>query len=133
MLICKHDSKELEEDWACPPHSIPIRADIRKFDFGKLIDSQLEHGGRLFDVILMDPPWILASANPTRGVALGYSQMSVKEIQKIPLPRLQKNGVLFLWVINSKLQQGMEMLETWGYEYARCLQQTHVADSVALE
>ncbi len=28
-----------------------------------------------FDVIMMDPPWQLATANPTRGVALGYSQV----------------------------------------------------------
>lgn len=30
-----------------------------------------------FDVIMMDPPWQLATANPTRGVALGYSQVGV--------------------------------------------------------
>ena len=24
---------------------------------------------------MMDPPWQLATANPTRGVALGYSQV----------------------------------------------------------
>lgn len=73
----------------------------------------------------MDPPWTLTSANPTRGVALRYNQMSVSKIQKIPLPILQENGFLFLWVINSKLQDGLEMLETWGYEYEVIL---HVAD-----
>ena len=30
-----------------------------------------------FDVIVMDPPWQLASATPTRGVALGYVFASV--------------------------------------------------------
>lgn len=25
---------------------------------------------------MMDPPWQLATANPTRGVALGYSQVT---------------------------------------------------------
>lgn len=25
---------------------------------------------------MMDPPWQLATANPTRGVALGYSQLT---------------------------------------------------------
>ena len=28
--------------------------------------------GRLFDVITADPPWQLATANPTRGVAIAY-------------------------------------------------------------
>lgn len=27
---------------------------------------------------MMDPPWQLATANPTRGVALGYSQVRVE-------------------------------------------------------
>ncbi len=32
-----------------------------------------------FDVIMMDPPWQLATANPTRGVALGYSQVGAAQ------------------------------------------------------
>jgi hypothetical protein len=29
-----------------------------------------------FDCIMMDPPWQLATANPTRGVTLSYPQVS---------------------------------------------------------
>jgi 16S rRNA G966 N2-methylase RsmD len=37
---------------------VPISTDIRGFDFKKLFESQLKNsGGRLFDVITVDPPW----------------------------------------------------------------------------
>lgn len=51
-----------------PPLSIPINADIRTFDWEKLGQTQFATTGRYFDVIMMDPPWQLATANPTRGV-----------------------------------------------------------------
>lgn len=51
-----------------PPLSIPINADIRNFDWKGLGKRQFELAGRYYDVIMMDPPWQLATANPTRGV-----------------------------------------------------------------
>lgn len=36
---------------------IPCSVDVRTFDFDKLINAQMNTGGRLFDVITMDPPW----------------------------------------------------------------------------
>jgi mRNA (2'-O-methyladenosine-N6-)-methyltransferase len=35
-----------------------------------------------FDVVMIDPPWQLATANPTRGVALGYSQLTGEQQQQ---------------------------------------------------
>lgn len=51
-----------------PPLSIPINADIRTFNWDSLGRRQFEMVGRYYDVIMMDPPWQLSSANPTRGV-----------------------------------------------------------------
>ena len=45
-----------------PPHCIPIHANVMTYDWSKL--SSLMQ----FDVIMMDPPWQLATANPTRGL-----------------------------------------------------------------
>ena len=53
-----------------PPLSIPINADIRTFDWTALGKKQFETVGRYYDVIMMDPPWQLATANPTRGVGV---------------------------------------------------------------
>ena len=44
-----------------PPHCIPIHANVTTYDWRRLIASTQ------FDVIMMDPPWQLATSNPTRG------------------------------------------------------------------
>ena len=31
--------------------------------------------GRLFDVVLMDPPWALSTKNPSRGVSIPYPSL----------------------------------------------------------
>jgi len=80
-----------------PLQSVPVNADVTKFDFDRLIQAQLRHGGRLFDVIMMDPPWQLSSSQPSRGVAIGYSSLADDLISKLPITRLQKAGFLFVW------------------------------------
>lgn len=45
-----------------PDESIPICGNVSEFNFDELAELQQKFGGRLFDVIMMDPPWQLASA-----------------------------------------------------------------------
>ena len=72
-------------------------------------------GGRLFDVITADPPWQLATANPTRGVAIAYEQLGDNIFMQLPLDKLQTDGFLMLWVINSKYRFAIEWMEHYGY------------------
>ena len=37
----------------------------------------------------MDPPWQLASSNPTRGVSIGYAQLSDQLIYEIDVKSIQ--------------------------------------------
>lgn len=99
-------------EWRVPPHCIPVHANVTTFDWGRLA-AAVPAG---FDAIMMDPPWQLATANPTRGVALGYSQLTDADILNLPLPRLQKAGYLFVWVINAKYRLCLDLFEKWGYE-----------------
>jgi mRNA (2'-O-methyladenosine-N6-)-methyltransferase len=69
-----------------------------------LITKQREIAQREFDVIMMDPPWRLSSSQPSRGVAIQYSSLGDEAIENIPVPTLQKEGFLFIWVINAKFQ-----------------------------
>jgi mRNA (2'-O-methyladenosine-N6-)-methyltransferase len=70
-----------------------------------------------FDVVVMDPPWQLATANPTRGVSLGYSQLTDHDIASLPVPQLQKQGgFLFVWTINAKYKWTLDLFEKWGYQ-----------------
>lgn len=97
-------------EWEVPPHCVPIHANVTTYNWKTLY----EHTE--FDVIMMDPPWQLATANPTRGVALGYSQLRDQHIRSLPIQKLQKNGLLFIWVINAKYKTALELFEHWGYK-----------------
>ncbi|RUS20770.1 MT-A70-domain-containing protein [Endogone sp. FLAS-F59071] len=70
-----------------------------------------------FDVILMDPPWQLATHAPTRGVAIAYQQLPDVCIEEMPIQKLQQNGFIFIWVINYKYAKAFELMERWGYSY----------------
>ena len=97
-------------EWMVPPQCIPVHANVTTYDWKPMYEHEQ------FDVIMMDPPWQLATANPTRGVSLGYSQLTDQHIADLPLPQLQKNGLLFVWVINAKYQWCLNQFKKWGYE-----------------
>lgn len=92
-------------------YSIPVHANVTTFDWKPMYEHTK------FDVIMMDPPWQLATANPTRGVSLGYSQLTDQHIADLPIPQLQENGFLFVWVINAKYQWCLNQFKKWGYEF----------------
>lgn len=98
-------------EWQVPPHCIPIHANVTTYDWHPLAQATQ------FDVVMMDPPWQLATANPTRGVALGYSQLTDQDIVNLPVPMLQTNGFLFVWVINAKYKFTLDLFDKWGYKY----------------
>lgn len=61
----------------------------------------MKNGGRLFDVIMMDPPWQLSSSQPSRGVAIAYDSLSDDHIMNLQVEKLQTDGFIFIWY-NSK-------------------------------
>ncbi|KAI9503646.1 MT-A70-like protein, partial [Coemansia spiralis] len=94
-----------------PEWSVPIRANVMNFDWEKLAKACQ------FDVILMDPPWQLASQAPTRGVAIAYQQLPDVCIESLPIHLLQRNGFIFIWVINNKYTKAFQLMKQWGYTY----------------
>jgi len=96
-----------------PKHCVPIRTDVRNMDW-KALGSITQ-----FNVILMDPPWQLATSNPIRGVTISYKPLSDKHIQSMDINALQEKdgGFLFIWVINAKYIKTLDMIEKWGYTY----------------
>ena len=97
-------------------NSVPICADVTTFNFDQLIKKQLEFTQSYFDVIMMDPPWKLSTSQPSRGVAIQYESLSDEWIEKIPVHKLQKNGVLIIWAINAKYSFTVKLMEQWGYK-----------------
>ncbi|KAG0170659.1 hypothetical protein DFQ28_011215 [Apophysomyces sp. BC1034] len=104
------DEQDLEE-FEAPEWCVPIKANVMNFDWDSLA-AEVQ-----FDVIVADPPWQLATHAPTRGVAIAYQQLPDICIEDIPIPKLQKNGFIFIWVINNKYAKAFELMERWGYTY----------------
>jgi hypothetical protein len=63
--------------------SVAIGADVRAFDWDLLGRSAQ------FDVVLMDPPWMIQGNHPTRGLELSYELMDNDEIASMPVHKVQ--------------------------------------------
>jgi len=77
-----------------------IQCDLRNFKFEVL--------GK-FSVIMADPPWDIHMELP-------YGTMSDDEMRELPVPGLQDEGLIFLWVTGRAMELGRECLKHWGYE-----------------
>lgn len=73
-----------------------------------------------FDVILADPPWKYDFA-PTSSTQIEqhYDTMETEDICNLKIPSAN-SSVLFLWTTSPKLEQGIQVLNAWGFEYKTC-------------
>eukprot|EP00924_Labyrinthula_sp_SR-Ha-C_P009279 snap_masked-scaffold_2-processed-gene-18.33-mRNA-1 protein AED:1.00 eAED:1.00 QI:0/0/0/0/1/1/2/0/340 len=69
-----------------------------------ILDFQLigKQNQDIYNIIVMDPPWPVGARNPTRGVSLNYSTLSLNEFKRIniPLQYFHFGRLLFIWVTN---------------------------------
>lgn len=79
--------------------------------------------GRRFGAIIADPPWAWRSwsgtdAAPHRTQEAPYGVLGRVELEALPVASLAaSDSVLFLWVIDSHLDQGLALGRAWGFEY----------------
>lgn len=78
----------------------------------------VEHYG----CIVADPPWAFktwSEKNQTRSASNHYGVMTLEDIQALPVKHLAAdNALLFLWVTNPMLQQGLDTIRAWGFDYS---------------
>lgn len=89
-----------------------------------------------YDVIYADPPWDYGgklqfdksstSADQTdfskkifiSSANFKYPTVKIKDLKKIPIYEIAKDDcLLFMWVTNPHLAQGIELGKAWGFEY----------------
>ena len=89
-----------------------------------------------YDVIYADPPWDYGgkmqfdksgkkdmNQNWEKNIFISaanfkYPTLKTKEMKKIPIYEISKDDcLLFMWVTNPHLDQGIELGQTWGFEY----------------
>jgi len=90
--------RSLESTKLVPPQW--IQCDLRNLKFSVL--------GK-FSVVMADPPWDIHMELP-------YGTMSDTEMRRLPVPELQDDGLIFLWVTGRAMELGRECLKLWGYE-----------------
>ena len=80
-----------------------------------------------YQIILADPPWRYRDTAEYKkfrphgfGAEFHYKTLSTKEICSINIPK-DKNSILFLWVTVPFLEEGFQVLNSWGYRYKTAL------------
>jgi N6-adenosine-specific RNA methylase IME4 len=79
-----------------------------------LVQPALPDG--LFQVIYADPAWKLGSPDSSRAPENHYPTLELDEIKALAPPAADAS-VLFLWAVNSRLREALEVVDAWGFEY----------------
>lgn len=89
-----------------------------------------------YDIIYCDPPWDYGgkmqfdnsgkknvNKNWEKNIFISaanfkYPTLKLSELKKIPIHEISKKDcLLFMWVTNPHLEQGLELGKAWGFEY----------------
>jgi len=74
----------------------------------------------VFNVIYADPPWEYSNSGLEGSAASHYQTMSTENICALLEDQganIAKDAVLFLWVTNPLLEDGLKVINEWGFNY----------------
>ena len=79
-------------------------------------------GDTKYKTILADPPWRFNNRTgkvaPEHKRLNRYETMTLQEIKELPVHIVADSpSHLYLWVPNALLQEGLEVMKAWGFEY----------------
>jgi N6-adenosine-specific RNA methylase IME4 len=85
-------------------------------------DDLLAKTDQRYSTILADPPWQFQNRTgkmaPEHKRLLRYPTMELKEIMELPVAKMAAaRSHLYLWVPNALLQDGLRVMEAWGFTY----------------
>jgi N6-adenosine-specific RNA methylase IME4 len=72
-----------------------------------------------YNIIYADPAWNYTDKSLNRGgAARHYKTMTDDEIQNLQVQKIAaENCILFLWATFPKIQEALDVIEHWGFEY----------------
>lgn len=78
-----------------------------------------------YNIIYADPPWSYKTwsgkGKEKKSAENHYECMKKEDIQSLPISKISNNDcVLFLWVTFPCLEEGLELIEKWGFVYKTC-------------
>jgi len=75
-----------------------------------------------YQVIYADPPWNYDNKNVQGSQDVQYNGMTINEMKSMPINNMtDDDSVCFIWVTNSFLTDGLEILSAWGFKYKTIL------------
>lgn len=78
----------------------------------------LEFPNKKYSVIYADPPWGYRNKGTRGAASKHYETMSLKDIQALPVADLAgEDCVLFLWATFPMLQEALDTIRAWGFQY----------------
>ena len=79
--------------------------------------------GKRYSVIYADPPWRYEySISNSREVENHYPTMDLEQICLLPVPGIAaQDAILFMWTTSPKLEESMQVIRAWGFNYRTCL------------
>jgi len=89
-----------------------------------------------YNIIYADPAWTFKTwSNKGEEKSPKYDVMTINDIKNLPVNEIIENDcVLFIWVTYPLLKEGLETIESWGFEYKTCgfswIKQNKKADSL---
>lgn len=87
-------------------------------------NAELPVGERKYSVIYADPPWsfdVWSGAGKDRAAENHYPTMSQAEIEALPVESMAADDcALFLWAVMPQLQEALDVIKAWGFEYKTC-------------
>lgn len=72
-----------------------------------------------YQIIYADPPWeYKESGSGNRVVSAHYPTMNIEDIKNLPIQNIcDDTSILFMWCTFPRLEQGLEVIKAWGFEY----------------
>lgn len=71
-----------------------------------------------YGIIYADPPWRYQDRKCNGNCQDHYNTMNINDICNLPIRDIaDKDCVLFLWCTYPMLQEGLKVIEAWGFKY----------------
>ena len=73
-----------------------------------------------YGIIYIDPAWTYEdkALAGNRGACCKYDVMSNAELKELPIQKIaDENCILFCWATFPKLNEALELIKVWGFEY----------------
>jgi len=71
-----------------------------------------------YKIIYADPPWQYSDKGCNGNAEKHYSTMKLADIKSLPVASIaDRDAVLMLWVTWPMLQEGLDLIKSWGFVY----------------